>query len=83
MQGAFPFVPAKDPAQSEAYLEKFPSQYLPEVCFQHLSEKFIMMAKNKIIFWRERKSSIIKLLASAIFFEREGKKDKVSRDFED
>lgn len=47
MQESYPFVPAKDPAQSEAHLKEFPGQYLPEVCFLHLPEKFIMMAKIK------------------------------------
>lgn len=41
LQEALPFVPAKDPAHSEAHFKAFPGQYLPEACFQLLPEKFI------------------------------------------
>lgn len=69
------FVPAKDLAHSAARLKELPGQYLSEVCFQHLAEKFVCCdGKNKTLLQRERKSSITESLASAVLCERAGKR---------
>jgi len=58
----------------EAHLQEFPGQYLWKVCFQHLKKFICCDGKNKTLLQKERKSSIIELLGSAVLFERAGKR---------